>query len=143
MPLTRYQHSCVSCVGMCNRPQRPARRTGHHSSNAVIEPFAPPSTLCPHHHFGNNLLLTGLARAPILPTVCGISSLSFSANIRLHTEAFCTTTRSIPKRHREHFRSSKSGNIDNRASFPDDTTPEDRVRAQVGTPLTSVYTEHY
>ena len=47
------------------------------------------------------------------------------------------------KQDREHFHSSKSGHIDNRASFPDNITPEERVRAQVGTPLTSLYTEHY
>ena len=47
------------------------------------------------------------------------------------------------KQDREHFHSSKSGHIDNRASFPDNITPEERVRVQVGTPLTCLYTEHY
>ena len=79
MPSTRYYHSCV---GRCNRPESPARRTVHHTANAVIAPFAPTSTPCPYH-LGNDLLLTGLARAPILLTVGGFGPLSLSANVPL------------------------------------------------------------
>ena len=146
LPFTRYQRSCV---GRCNHPHSPARRTGHHTANVVTAYFPPPSTLCPHQHLRNDLLLIGVSRASILPTVCVFSRLSlstkirlhcesscttttrFSANIRLHTEASYTTPRKLLKQHREHFHSSKSTETDNRAAFPDSITPKERVRAQV------------
>ena len=150
MPFTRYQ---LSCVGGCNRPQSPARRTGHHTANVL---FPPPPTLCPHKHLRNDLVLIRVSRASILPTVCDFSRLSlsakmrldseasrttatrFSANIRLHTEASFTNTRELLKQHREHFRSSKSTDINNRVAFPDSITPEEHVRAQVRPPFTSL-----
>ena len=126
-------------------------------SNVVTACFPPPSTLCPHQRHRNDLLLIGVSRASILPTVCVISRLSlsaiirlypappplvFSANIRLRTETSFTTTRKLMKQHREHFYVSKSNDIDGHSAFPDSTTPKDRVRAQVRPPLTSLYTEH-
>ena len=141
MSFTRYYHSCV---GRCNRPQSPAHRTGHHTANVVTGYFSPPSTLCPNQHLRNDLRLIGVFRASILLTVCDFSRLSPSAEIRLHGEASCTTTaRKLLKQHRKYFHSSKRNDIDNRAAFPDNITPKERVRAQVRPPLTSLYTEHY
>ena len=158
MPFTRYWHSCV---GRCNHPQSPARRTGHHTVNVVTASFPPPSTLCPHQHLRNDLLLIGVSRASILPTVAFLVDyrlqrnyacivrlpspppLVFSANIRLNDEAAFTTTRKLLNQHREHFQSSKINDIDSRAAFPDSITPRESVRAQVRPPLSFLYTEHY
>ena len=89
MPFNRYY---LSCVGKSNRPQSPARRTGHHTANGITASFPPPSTLCPHQHLRNDLLLIGVSGASILPIVCVFSRLSLSSKIRLHGEASCTTT---------------------------------------------------
>ena len=140
MSFTRYYHSCV---GRCNRPQSPARRTGHHTANVVTASFPPLSTLCPPQHLRNDLLLIGVSRAWILPSVYGTflayylfqrkyacivrlpapPPLVFSANLRLHTEASFTTTRKLLKQHREHFHPHKSNDIDSHAAFPDSISP--------------------
>ena len=80
---------------------------------------------------------TCIVRLPAPP------QLVFSANIRLHTEASFTTTRKLLKQHREHFHPSESTDIDNRVAFPDSITPKEHVRAQVRSPLTSLYNENY
>ena len=79
MPFTRYQHSCV---GRCNRPQSPARRTGHRTTNGFTASFPLPSTLCPHQHLRNDLLLISVSRASILPNVCVFSPYRFHSTTK-------------------------------------------------------------
>ena len=112
------------------------RRVLHVEPEVIMQTLLPRLCLplCPHQHLRDDLLLVGVSRASILPTVCVFSRLSLSTKLRLHSEASFTTTRILLKQHMEHFHSSKINDIDSRAAFPDSITPKECVRAQARHP---------
>ena len=116
-----------SCVGRCNCPESPARRTVPSYSERCYRALRP--HLYPLSVPSRQLSTTNGSRSRTDPVDRWRFRPTLTFSECTSAEVSCATTCQLLKLPRERFHSSKSGHVNNRASFPDNITPEERVRA--------------